>query len=66
MNDSAGSAGPAGKAETRTRGACVLPQPTEAEGHAQEGDVNRVEHGISAHAFAPQHAARQRETEQAR
>ena len=56
----------AGEPETRARAAEALPQPTKAEGHAQKGDVDSVEHGGAAHGFAAAHAPRQREAKQAR
>jgi hypothetical protein len=48
------------EATTRAGTAEVLPQPTKAEGQAQEGDVDGVERGVAAHAFAAAHAPRQR------
>ena len=56
----------AAEPEARARAAEVLPQPTKAEGHAQKGDVDGVESGGAAHAFAAAHATRQREAKQAR
>ena len=44
----------------------VLPKPTKAEGQAQEGDVDGVERGVAAHAFAVVHAPRQRKANQTR
>ena len=38
----------------------ALPQPTKTEGQAHEGDVDGVERGVAAHAFAAAHAPRQR------
>ena len=56
----------AAEPEARARAAELLPQPTKAEGHAQKGDVDGVESGGAAHAFAAAHATRQREAKQAR
>jgi hypothetical protein len=51
----------AGEEATKRAGTAeVLPQPTKAEGQAQEGDVDGVERGVAAHAFAAAHAPRQR------
>jgi hypothetical protein len=56
----------AAEPEARARAAELLPQPTKAEGHAQKRDVDDVESGGAAHAFAAAHATRQREAKQAR
>ena len=44
----------------------VIPKSTKAEGQAQEGDVDGVERGVAAHAFAAAHAPRQRKANQTR
>jgi len=48
------------EAAARAGTAEALPQPTKAKGQTQEGDVDGVERGVAAHAFAAAHAPRQR------
>ena len=47
-------------AAARAGTAEALPHPTKTEGQTQEGDVDGVERGVAAHAFAAAHAPRQR------
>jgi hypothetical protein len=56
----------AAEPEAPARATELLPQPTKAECHAQKRDVDGVESGGAAHAFAAAHATRQREAKQAR